>query len=178
MYPCFLLVSQVCGLPVPWIPRLPVPVWVRRIQTLQWLLRLPAPDPVHASHQGHAVPPERMLQRHLRQQVNSTCWPLGAGVTTQHSLLFSSSKAPHCLQSLSEKSTIIAPSLREDRTRARTQDNLKWLFMVLKINVLWKKLKIPWLDYDCYSFMLFFRTFFFKYEKVQICKICCFFMCF
>lgn len=89
------VVSQVGGVPVPWIQRLPVPVWVRWLQTLQRLLRLPAPDPVHASYQGHAVPPERMLQPHLRQQVNDTCWTSGAVVATQ---LFISPKAPFFLK--------------------------------------------------------------------------------
>lgn len=86
--------SQVGGLPVPWIQRLPVPVWVRWLQTLQWLLRLPAPDPVHAPHQGHAVPPERMLHLHLRQQVNDICWLPGAVAAMQPSQLFISPNKP------------------------------------------------------------------------------------
>lgn len=85
---------QVGGLPVPWIQRLPVPVWVRWLQTLQRLLRLPASGPVHSSYQGHAVQPERMLQPHLRQQVNVTCWPPGAVVATQPAQIFTFSKRP------------------------------------------------------------------------------------
>lgn len=144
-------VSQLGGLPVPWIQRLPVPVWVRWLQTLQRLLRLPAPDPVHASYQGHAVPPERMLHLHLRQQVNDPCWPSGAVIAMQHLTAFYFSKRPlspiyNSFLNLHHHRSI----LKERQNKNVTLDNLKWLFMVLKkkINMLWKTWNLPgWITF-------------------------------
>lgn len=138
-----MFLSQVGGLPVPWIQRLPVPVWGRWLQTLQRFLRLPASDPVHASYQGHAVPPERMLQLHLRQQVNDTCWLPGTVVAIQPSQIFSSSNAP-CLQFFL-KYPPCRSIQRKDRMRINTRDNLNWLFIVLKINMLWKTSKTEYI---------------------------------
>lgn len=112
--PC---VSQLGGLPVPWIQRLPVPVWVRWLQTLQRLLRLPAPDPVHAPHQGHAVPPERMLHLHHRQQVKHTCLTAWWRCSSLSFLSLQASSFSNSLV-LSLTSDSVAPSQRKERSRA------------------------------------------------------------
>lgn len=58
----FYFLSQLGGLPVPWLPGLPVCPGNGAIQALEWMGSPPAPDPVHPQGEGHADAPQGLLR--------------------------------------------------------------------------------------------------------------------
>lgn len=58
----FIFLYQLGGLPVPWLPWLPICPWNGAIQALEWLGRPPAPDPVHPQGERHADTPQGLLR--------------------------------------------------------------------------------------------------------------------
>lgn len=58
----FIFPSQLGGLPVPWLPWLPICPWNGAIQALERLGSPPAPDPVHPQGERHADAPQGLLR--------------------------------------------------------------------------------------------------------------------
>ena len=57
-----LLPRQLGGLPVPWLPWLPVRAGDGILQAVERVGRQPPPDPVHAPGEGHADTPQGLLR--------------------------------------------------------------------------------------------------------------------
>ena len=59
-----LSVQQLGGLPVPWLPWLPVRAGDGSLQAVERVGRQPPPDPVHAQSEGHADKSQGLLWEH------------------------------------------------------------------------------------------------------------------
>lgn len=66
--------TQLGGLPVPWLPWLPIYLWNGALQALEWLGSPPPPDPVHPQGERHADAPQGLLRDDRIEEESSRLW--------------------------------------------------------------------------------------------------------